>query len=495
MRELLNYNFNPEDIKDEEYKLLFEKRRRDSTFALVYKKNGFYYAIRDHLGIVPLYYRRIENEFKFSTNLSDLVLSNDEIDKTGLQFLLAFGTPRLFPLIKGINIIAPGAVVELNKATGKTRTLYQYKIKPGKISFLKNMNSIVNEVDFLFYKAVKRLIKFDSVGLYLSGGMDSSLIGIYLKMLGIKVNAYTSASEGINSDEAKNSKRNAEFIGVQNHFIDTIEYKNYSELFPLIAQIYGIPHGTTLSIGVGSLWKNTPIKNEQQIFFGQNSDTMTCSVGIQVRMYFRQFLPKFIKKKGKVEYHGKLYELPDDEILHNYIYLRSKGLVNEYPQIYNVCEISNITNLQLLTIAGMYFGHTPNDSEDMSQPAINRNIIISNPYYDMDLIEYILGIPIRHRLSFIIKRKYTKIYPIFKKRVIQKLALKYLPEELVLKKKGFIVSLRKFDEDMDFTDNLPSTILGNPLENVQSKVTAGVFASWCEINKIKLPYIKKRVDL
>ncbi len=162
---------------------------------------------------------------------------------------------------------------------------------------------------------------------------------------------------------------------------------------------------------------------------------MTCSVGIQVRMYFRQFIPKLIRKKVKVKYHNKTYELTSNDVLKDYIYLRSKGLVNEYPLIYKICEASKINNFQLLTIAGMYFGHTPNDSEDMSQPAINRNIIISNPYYDMDLIEYNLGIPIRHRLSFIIKRKYTKIYPIFKKRVIQKLALNYLPRELVLKKK------------------------------------------------------------
>ncbi len=328
MKEILNYNFNSKEVEDEDFKLLFEKRRRDSTFAFVYDKNGQTYAIRDHLGIVPLYYRYIGGKFRFSTNLSDLILPNDIIDKMGLRYLLAFGTPRLFTLIKGIDIIPPGSVLKLHEATRKVETIYQYKIKPKKISTFKSINSIVDQVDSLFFNAVKRLVKFDTVGLYMSAGMDSSLVGIFLKNLGVKINAYTHVSDGINSNESKCSKLNAKFIGVQNHYIDTLTYDNFIKLFPIIPKIYGIPHGTSLSIGVGSLWNNSSIGNEKQIFFGQNSDTMTCSVGVQVRVYFRQFMPKFIKKRIKVYYYNKSFKLAYDEVLKNYIYIKSKGLVD-----------------------------------------------------------------------------------------------------------------------------------------------------------------------
>ncbi|MBI5740395.1 MAG: hypothetical protein HZA16_06705 [Nitrospirae bacterium] len=488
MKEILNYNFNPTDIRDEDFSSLFQTRRRDSTFAFVYEKDGFDVAVRDHLGIVPLYYRYHGDGFRYSTNLSDLVLPDDEIDELGLKYLLAFGTPRLHPLIKDIGAVPPGSAVKLDRATGERHTLYQYRIRPEKMSFLNSMDGLTERMDRLFYSAVKRLVKFDTVGIYLSGGMDSSLIGVYLKKMGVGINAYTSASEGTNSDEIKKSRRTAEFLNVRSHHVGALDCNNAEDVLSLVAGVYGIPHGTTLSIAVGSLWRNTPIGNERQIFFGQNSDTMTCSVGIQVRMYFRQFIPDFLRKSSMV-YLDRAYKLRTNDVLKNYIYLRSKGLVDEYPLIHEVCDVSKASTLQLLTIAGMYFGHTPNDSEDMSQPAISRNIIVSNPYYDMDLIEFNLGIPARCRLSLMpftanLGKNIRLVKPIFKKRVIRKLALKHLPDDLVNKKKGFTVSLKDTGE-AGFIADLPVSIHGIELDNVQSRVTAGVFQSWCRSKGIR----------
>ncbi len=485
MKELLNYNFNCKQIDDGNFELLFEKRRRDATFAYVYEKDGKVYAIRDHLGIVPLYYRYKDNEFRFSTNFTDLIRAGDEIDKVGLSSLLGMCTPRLFPLIKDISIVPPGSVLELDKQSGEVSVVYQYRLKTSMMSDSKTMNDFVNRADELFFKAIKRLVKYDTVGLCLSGGMDSALIGIYLKKLGVKVNAYTSVPEGINSVEARHAAANANFIGVENHYVDCLETKKYKELFFLIPEVYGVPHGTPTSLAVVSLWKNTPIGSEQQVFFGQNSDTMTCSVGHQYRLFFLYYYPAFIRRRIKIQHYNKTIRLPFDEMLKNYIFLRSKGFVSEYSHLHDLCDMSNITNLQLMTIAGMFFGHTPCDSEELSQPALHENIIISNPYNDMDLVEFCLSIPLRFRISLSVSWK-LRFTLFIKKRVFRKLALKYLPRHIVNRKKAFIVPMERNEKSKEFISLLPTKISDMELTNIQSKTAAGVLREWCALHGLKL---------
>ena len=481
MKVLLNYNFAPDDIVDGDFSALFERKRRDSTFAFVFEDNEHIYAIRDHLGIVPLYYRCKDGRYQFSTNFSDLIESGDKLDERGLRSLLGFGTPRLFPLIEGINIVPPGSVLEIDKTNNRVRVVFQYKIKPQRISALTSMNTLVKEVEELLLNAVTRLVRYDTVGLYLSGGMDSALVGIYLKKLGVEVNAYTSAPWGRISSEIPYAKTNAEIIGVRNHYIDYLETAKYMESFYSIPEIYGIPHGTSTTIGVASLWRNTPLENEEQIFFGQNCDTMTCSVIQQYTMYFIHLLLKPMMKYLPNSIRTKL-RIPHDEMLVNYISFVSKGLISQYPPIYKLQNALQISNIQLMTLAGMYIGHTPCDSEELSQPAIQRSILVSNPYYDMDLIEYCLSIPLRFRIGLSLKSK--TIFSL-QKRVLRKLALNYLPRDLVYRKKGFTVSLDRDRRTRTLVDLLPSSISGIRLDNIESRIAAGVLQRWCEMNGLE----------
>lgn len=486
--EILNYNFNPEDIHDYDFEQLYSRRRRDSVFAYVYKNDDAIIALRDHLGIVPLYYRKINNKYHFSTNLSDLILADDEIDPIGMQYYLALGTPRIYPLIKGISIVGPGTVLKFDEASLNSSVIYRYKMKPKKISNFTGNSEIVNTIDSLMIQAIKRVIKFQEVGLYLSGGMDSSLIALYLLNMEVKVNAYTSASEGNDSPDAVFARKIADHLEINKHYIDTVDYKDIKDLIPLITKRYSSPHGTSVATGIASLWENTPIGEEKQIFFGQNSDTMSCAVGIQVRMCFRRFIPKFIRTRLGITYNGKTYKLPDDDILNNYIYLRSRGIVHEYDLMNEIVDKTELTNYQLMSVAGMYFGHVPHDGESLSQPAFNKNILISNPYYDIDLIEYNLGIPFRHRFSFIFypRKKFPFIYlkPVFKKRAMKKLARKYFPKKMVHKKKGFSVALNNMKSFSLIT--LPDSIMGIRLDNIQSKLSAAVLRDWCIKNNLNI---------
>ncbi len=474
MNILLNYNFNPDDIADGEFAKLFELRRRDATFAFAYEDNGRLYALRDHLGIVPLFYRWQNGQLRFAVSLAELVSEQDKLNMPGVRAFIAFGTTKLAALISEIGIVPPGAVVEFDRATQTMQVCYQYEMKPRYLPSGARMAAYVQRADELFRQAIKRLIKHETVGMFLSGGIDSALIGIYLKQLGVRINAYTLAPWGKSSSEIAYAEINAHTIGAAQHTIDVLETEDYRDALEALPEIYGMPHGTTTGIGVASIWRKTAIAQEQQLFFGQNSDTMTCSVPAQYLTWFLSFMPAGIRRKINAHQGHR-------HIVANYLALYTGGLFENDDGLCSCNQAPQMSNIQQLTHAGMYIAHTPSDGEVLSQPAIHADMIISNPYYDMDLVEFCLGLPVRCRLA--LARKGT--YPVqLQKKVFKKLAASYLPRHLVERKKGFTVSFDRDATTREIVSRLPSKQFALELKRTEHRLAAGILQQWCESRRI-----------
>jgi hypothetical protein len=466
MQILFNCNFDPEDIADGDFQALFAHRRRDATFAFAFKSGERIYALRDHLGIIPLYYRIHGANVRFSTSITDLVTSDDDIDPVGLLLYLKRGTPRLYPLIEGIEIVPPGAVIEIDPAQQASRLMFQYQFQPRRIPVWTSMRQLVEEAEALFSQAVRRLVKHDIVGLYLSGGIDSTLTGIYLRRFGVEVNAYTSAPWGQASSEIPFAKLNAQVVHARQHHIDYLETDAYQALFEAMTDVYGMPHGTTTGLGVASLWQNTPIAGEQQVFFGQNNDTMTCSGAAQYIAYFSHLLPGFVRRR----IHSALHY---QNMIDNYFSL-AFGYVDlpvlQYPRI-----IGAASKLQQLALAGMYIVQTPADGEVLSQPAVHRGILVSDPYYDIDLAEFCLGVPLRHRLAL---TRQAQTYVALEKRIFQHLALRYLPDKVVRRKKGFAISFDRDERTRRLAAVLPDSLMSVSLGSLRERFAGGVLKQW-----------------
>ncbi len=469
MKILFNYNFKASDIDDNNFEQLYSKRRRDAGFVFAYERDSVTYALRDHLGIVPLYYRFFENTVRFSTNLVDLAAADDKLNQSGLLPYLAFGTPRLASLIQGIEIVPPGAVMQINPATREHRILYQYQVQPRSTSNLTGFSELTDEFEKLFSQAIQRLIKFDTVGLYMSGGIDSALIGIYLRRAGVKINAYTSAPWGETSSEIPYAKINAEVVQPAQHIINYLETDEYQNMIEAIPSLYGIPHGTTTALGVTSLWKHTNIADEQQIFFGQNSDTMMCVVPAQYLTYYVEYMPTFIRRKLNPA-------LKYDTMIKNYLAL-GRNFTDDWDALCFPPLSPRSTRVQQLSLAGLFIAHTPSDGEVLSQPAINRQIMIGDPYYDVDVVEFALGIPLRHRLAL---SRESKILLAFDKRLLQALAQRYLPEKVVKRKKAFTVSFERDPRTQQVADSLPYEWEGIPLNTIDLRFAGKVLSQWAK---------------
>jgi hypothetical protein len=483
----LNYNFNPSDLPDwspQSIEALFQRLRRDAIFAYAVQNGRFFYAVRDQLGTVPVYWRHDQTGVRCATNLSDLARAGDTLSRDGVIAFLSFGSAKIIPLLHEIQQVAPGTAVCIDTQTGSVQTIYQHQFTPAAIPRTSSAKTIIARGEELFAQAIARQIKAEQVGLFLSGGIDSSLIGIYLKLAGIRVNAYTAALWGKTSSEIPYANINAETIGTNTHHIAYLESDQYDRLNQALPAFYKGPHGTTTALGICFLWETGELDKEAQLFFGQNSDTMTCSVGQQFHTFLLGQLPTSVRRGLSRLLPGQqmLAHLSRPNLIDNYLFLVSEGVWE--PRIdLPILSRLNGRSLPDITLAGMLIAHSPSDGEVVAQPAINQQQLISNPYYDVDLIEYCLGLPLWYRLGF---TQESKIKIGLKKRLFQNIASQHLPASLVQRKKAFVVPMERDEQTRRLLATLPSTLGNFTVTSTMHRFGVGMLRQWCKQFPINL---------
>ncbi|GAB4574607.1 MAG: hypothetical protein Kow0077_22000 [Anaerolineae bacterium] len=479
-RILLNYNFDPADADDRNWAAVFEARRRNAAFAFVFQQGDTIFALRDHLGTAPLYFRYTNAGVRFALTVSELIRNDeqprDRVSPVGLKTLVGLSTPRLNPLIEGIDIVPPGAVLAFDTRTGHMRKVYQYLFNPRRSPVTVSMRALVAEYGRLFQQAMARLVArmdTDTVGLYLSGGADSGLIALYLQRAGVRVNAYTVAPWGKQSTDRPFAQQLAAIAGCASHHIVDLESEQYATLMARQSEVYRDPVGIMATLGITSLWLNTSISDERRICVGHMADTMFGTVPSQYLSLFASYLPHRFSKH-KLPYEG--------DIPRSYAHFASRGLVTEgAPILHDMMYDPALTRLDQLVLTCTFYG--TRGGEPFTLPAVVRGIPVDNPYYDMDLIEFAMGVPLRHRLKFRFGR-----YPLALERyVAQRFALQHLPPEIVLRSKSLIVSLRRDATAEKIRASLPSQVLGVPLRHDHCRFAAAIFDLWRQDYDLELP--------
>ena len=472
---LLNYNFDMHTAADLNWSAVFEQRCRNAAFACVFEQDGTIYALRDPLGSVPLYYRAGPGGgIQFSLTTSDLIRPGDRVDPVGLKTLVGLSTPRLNPLIEGVQIVPPGAVLAFAAGCDTPRTCYQYQFRPRAIPRLTPLHALVDEYARLFVRAMERVIREEQVGIYLSGGADSALIAIFLRQAGVRVNAYTVAPWGAASTDLPYARQHVATTGCAAHHVVSLESHHYAGLLARQSEVYRDPVGIPATLGIGHLWLNSPIADERQVFVGHMADTMFGTVPSQYLSLFAWHLP-YRWRKPYLPYRN---DLP-----RSYAHFTSRGLLTAgAPVLDGVMYAPGLSTLDKLVLTCTLYG--ARGGEPFTLPAVARHVPIGNPYYDMDLVEFAMGIPLWRKLKFTPRGR----YPLALERYVsQQFALRYLPPEVVFRSKSLIVSLRRDAIAERFRAALPDQVLGIPLQHDHCLFAAGVFEHWQQDYDLRLP--------
>lgn len=153
------------------------------AFVIFDKKNEKLFLVRNANAVKPLYYYAENNELIFSSEIRGfmaLPIKWTENPDWKLFFLIFGHLPEPITTIKGVKMLSKGSYFKIDTSNGKSDIVnFEYKRKFSPPSTLQEAKDLVREE---FGKAVKRnLISDAPLGVFLSGGIDSSIVALAAK--------------------------------------------------------------------------------------------------------------------------------------------------------------------------------------------------------------------------------------------------------------------------------------------------------------------------
>ncbi|WP_445166909.1 asparagine synthase (glutamine-hydrolyzing) [Mycolicibacterium sp. Dal123E01] len=199
---------------------------------------------RDRAGEKPLYLARLPGGgFAVASEIKALLCHPDvkrEVDPVGLEQFLSFGYaigPRT--MLRGIEKLTAGnyAVVSSNGID----------VQPFWNSSFEKRNwsedDAIGRFDELLRQSVNlRMLADVPLGLFLSGGLDSTTIAYYMRETGNAVQSFSIAFEDSRFDETRYAQMAAQHLGIDHH-VEMLSQDRLVELIPQVTEMLDEPMG------------------------------------------------------------------------------------------------------------------------------------------------------------------------------------------------------------------------------------------------------------
>ncbi|MFQ5786656.1 MAG: asparagine synthase (glutamine-hydrolyzing) [Thermodesulfobacteriota bacterium] len=187
------------------------------------RKNGLFLA-RDRMGIKPLYYYSSGTVFIFASRLSALLVHPAcprDIDQEALGLYLEMGfVPAPWSMLKDVKKLQPGYTLWIDEKGLKNQCYWSLDALPLNTSIERATDDeLVEHLDSLLRESVQlRLISDVSLGAFLSGGIDSSVIVALMCQVSTKpVQTFTIGFTEGKYDESMYAHNIANYLGTNHH--------------------------------------------------------------------------------------------------------------------------------------------------------------------------------------------------------------------------------------------------------------------------------------
>lgn len=230
------------------------------AFALYNKENGEITICRDKVGVKPLYYYVKDDILLFGSELKSIMAFpkfKKEIDKESLYQFLKYGyinAPK--SIFKNTYKILPGQYIVFDnngKATKNTfwsleKTYKNEEVKKEE-NLKKGLDHNLNKLnDVLCNSFDLRMVSDVPIGVFLSGGIDSSLLVALLKNeLNHKLDTFTIGFDVKEYDESKWAQIASNTLKTNHHELICTE-KDALELIQQLPKVYDEPFGDSSAI-------------------------------------------------------------------------------------------------------------------------------------------------------------------------------------------------------------------------------------------------------
>jgi asparagine synthase (glutamine-hydrolysing) len=442
--------------------------------------------VRDQFGVKPLYYYLDSENLIFSSELKSFAnysgLKNDINYSSLVNYINYLWSPGEMTPFANVKKLLPGhyMILNVNDLATVSNTKY-YDINFDGKYFENNEEELIDRLDELLENAVRRQLLSDvPVGFFLSGGVDSSLIVAYARKINptSKIECFTidsgvdTSSEGF-SDDLEYAKIVAKHLDVNLNIIDA----DIDIVRDFDKMIYHLdePQADAAPLNVLNICKEARKNGFKVLLGGTAGDDLFSGYrrhkALKLEKYYKLFpvwLLKIYKKlvsnlnskiplfrrlrkasenvdKSKLERMTGYFSWIPLHINKSLFALNIQDKIKDYKPdnyladiLHNIPEEKSDLNKMLYwEMKSFLVDHNLNYTDKLGMAV---GVEIRVPFLDLELVEFSTKIP----PSLKMKGNTTKY-------LLKKVAERYLPNEVIYRKKtGFGAPIRKWiTTDMD----------------------------------------------
>ena len=427
------------------------------------KKEDKLFLTRDRIGIKPLYYGKIENNFFFGSELKSIKKFfgfKNILSKIAINYFLKWGfITAPLSIYKDVYKIIPGEIIEVDNKINITKSKYwelsnnikNQDLKESNLNFKESLNSLEDLIDD---SVKKTLISDVPLGCFLSSGIDSSIITYFAnKNSNKKIKTFSVGFKESEFNESEMAKKIADYIGTEHH---NIYFSNQDIIshFDTLDEIYDEPFADCSQLPT-SLISEYSKKSVSVILSGDGGDELFGGYNRYVEPFKRMqnlgFKSKLVKIMNKLsdsnlEKIEKLFFVPNlKERMRNYnkedlekTYISLLTMFQNLNGILKSEYLEDISNFNQFNHSiknfyekFMYFdtmGYLPDDIlTKVDRASMFYSLEVRVPLLDHRIVEFAWSLPREYKLN-INKQKI----------ILRELLEKKIPKKLINKKKiGF----------------------------------------------------------
>jgi asparagine synthase (glutamine-hydrolysing) len=432
---------------------LFEKLNGMFAFSIYDKKNQKIYIVRDRFGIKPLYYYYDNKTLLFASEIKSLLSSRlipKELSYQGLYEYMHFSTTvGESTFYRDIKKLKSGEYIEYNLETWSLN-ISSYK----SICDVPLSNDFLDEAIYkirdLFEKSVKRqLISDVPVGIFLSGGIDSTAItAVASKYYNGKLKTF---SAGFDFDKGFNELPNARFISEKfntDHYEFYIRGSDTISILERVNYYFDQPFADAANIPLYLM--SQELKGKHKVILqGDGGDELFAGYNYYLRVknerlfklfshiiisltplipksskYYRMLRSMYaITQKDKALIPARFYsqEMINESSLPLFKkrYRNNLSLVNPFNrslEIHSSFKDKNLDLLQELLYSDISLILPDQYLEKVDRATMANSLEVRVPFLDNDLAEYVISLPSKYKIigkekKYLLKQAFNGIVP------------------------------------------------------------------------------------
>lgn len=380
--------------------------------------------LRDRLGVKPLFFYQNESIFAFSSEIKSFLAIpgfKKEIDHSSIYHYLNFNyIPLPQTIFKGVVHVAPGSYLKVDISSHKIEQVNFWDLANTE-ELISSESETMDRVESLIEDATKIRLRSDvPIGAFLSGGLDSSLVcAVMKKKFNYSPDTFTIGFKEAEFDESVYAKQLADYLQLKNEVV--YMSSEAVSIWPQVTWFNDQPHGDISFIPTYMVSKTASHKYKV-VFTGDGGDEAFGG--------YLKYLSLIDQKSLGQKYFSGISLF--DEFTTDYSKILTASFLSKievgssyklFQKQIKKFDAKDVINQGILfDVKNLLPG---NNLVKPDRMAMANSLEVRSPLLDYRIYELMFELPGHLKIS----------QELGTKHLLKKLSLKYLPENLVYRKK------------------------------------------------------------